>query len=291
VPGDVQVLELGRGSLVRWTESEVGHLDPSRFHEPRLIEYPSLDGRRIPALVFEPSAARPHGVVVFIHGGPEGQARPRFNPLVEYLVSELGLSVIQPNVRGSTGYGRSYTLLDNAERREDSVKDIGALLDWIAQQPELDAQHVGVMGGSYGGYMTLATATNFPERIAAAIDVVGISNFVTFLESTKEYRRDLRRVEYGDEREPAMRDLLQRISPLSKASAIRAPLFVVQGQNDPRVPLAEAEQIVRKVREQGREVWYMLAADEGHGFQKKENRDAYTAAAAQFLERQLVQRR
>jgi dipeptidyl aminopeptidase/acylaminoacyl peptidase len=291
VPGDAYVLDLARNRLTRWTESETGQLDPSTFHEPRLIEYATFDGKQIPALVVEPSGSQPHGVLISIHGGPEGQSRPRFNALVEYLVSELGLSVIQPNVRGSTGYGRSYTLLDNAERREDSVRDIGALLDWISKQPQLDGRRVAVMGGSYGGYMTLATATNYPDRIAAAIDLVGISNFVTFLESTKEYRRDLRRVEYGDERQPAMRELLERISPLTNAAKIRAPLFVVQGQNDPRVPLAEAEQIVRKVREQGREVWYMLAADEGHGFQKKENRDAFTAAAVQFLERQLVQPR
>lgn len=275
-------------ALTRWTASEVGGLDPGRFHEPGVIEYPSFDGRRIPALVYTPEGAGPHPVLVSIHGGPEGQSRPFFNPLNEYLVSELGMAVVLPNVRGSTGYGRAYTLLDNGERREDSVKDIGALLDWIGTQPQLDGGRVGVSGGSYGGYMALATGAAFPSRVAAVVDVVGISNFVTFLESTKEYRRDLRRVEYGDERIPAMREFLQRISPLENSAKIVAPLFVAQGKNDPRVPLSEAEQIVEKLRAQGREVWFMLAADEGHGFQKKANRDAFAAAAVAFYREHLL---
>jgi dipeptidyl aminopeptidase/acylaminoacyl peptidase len=302
--GDVYVLDLAAppgaansaaappgATLTRWTESELGGLDPAKFHAPRLIEYPSFDGRKIPALVYEPDSVGPHPVVMSIHGGPEGQSRPFFNPLNEYLVSELGISVILPNVRGSTGYGRAYTLLDNGERREDSVKDIGALLDWIGAQPRFDAGRVAVSGGSYGGYMSLATGATFGSRIAAVVDVVGISNFVTFLESTKEYRRDLRRVEYGDERVPAMREFLERVSPLHNADKIVAPLFVAQGANDPRVPPSEAEQIVKKVREGGREVWYMLAGDEGHGFQKKVNRDAYAAATTQFFEKHLLAKR
>jgi dipeptidyl aminopeptidase/acylaminoacyl peptidase len=292
--GDVHVLDLAtkaRRALTRWTESELGGLDPLKFHAPQLIEYPSFDGRKIPALVYAPDSAGPHPVVMAIHGGPEGQSRPFFNPLNEYLVSELGIAVVLPNVRGSTGYGRAYTLLDNGERREDSVKDIGALLDWIGAQSRFDSSRVAVSGGSYGGYMSLATGATFGSRVAAVVDVVGISNFVTFLESTKEYRRDLRRVEYGDERVPGMREFLERISPLHNADKIVAPLFVAQGANDPRVPLSEAEQIVKKVREGGREVWYMLAADEGHGFQKKVNRDAFAAATTQFFERHLLAKR
>jgi len=286
--GDVHVLDLSRGALTRWTDSEAGGLDPAQFHVPELIEFTSFDARKIPALVYRPAGPGPHPVVVSIHGGPEGQSRPYFNALNEYLVSELGIAVVLPNVRGSTGYGRAYTLLDNGERREDSVKDIGELLDWIGEQPDLDPKRVGVVGGSYGGYMSLATGAMFADRVAAVIDVVGISNFVTFLESTKEYRRDLRRVEYGDERVPEMRAFLERISPLNNSSKITAPLFVAQGKNDPRVPLSEAEQIVAKLRAEGREVWYMLAADEGHGFQKKANRDAFTAAATLFFERHLL---
>jgi dipeptidyl aminopeptidase/acylaminoacyl peptidase len=292
--GDVHVLDLNpkaRPALTRWTESELGGLDPAKFHSPQLIEYPSFDGRKIPALVYEPDSAGPHPVVMAIHGGPESQSRPLFNPLNEYLVSELGIAVVLPNVRGSTGYGRAYTLLDNGERREDSVKDVGALLDWIGSQSRFDPSRVAVSGGSYGGYMSLATGAMFGSRVAAVVDVVGISNFVTFLESTKEYRRDLRRVEYGDERVPAMREFLERISPLHNSDKIVAPLLVAQGANDPRVPLSEAEQIVAKVREGGREVWYMLAGDEGHGFQKKVNRDAFAAATTQFFERHLLAKR
>ena len=286
--GDVHVIDLGKNSVTRWTDSETGGLDAARFHEPRTIEYRSFDGRMIPAFVYEPQGAGPHPVVINIHGGPEGQSRPLFNALSEYLVSELGIAVILPNVRGSIGYGRTYTLADNAERREDSVRDIGGLLDWIAAEPRFDAKHVAVSGGSYGGFMSLASGAMFGDRIAAVVDMVGISNFVTFLERTKEYRRDLRRVEYGDERVPAMRDFLERISPLTNSTKITAPLFVAQGANDPRVPLSEAEQIVAKLRAEGREVWYMLAADEGHGFQKKLNRDAFTVASAAFFERQLL---
>ena len=289
---DVFTLELaGSRTLTRWTESEIGGLDPNAFHEPRVVEVQSFDGRKVPAFVYEPNGPGPHPVVISIHGGPEGQYRPYFTALNEYLVSELGIAVVAPNVRGSTGYGRAYTLLDNGDKREDAVKDIGALLDWVAAQPQFDARRVAVSGGSYGGYMSLAVGAAFGERIAAVVDVVGISNFVTFLESTKEYRRDLRRVEYGDERDPAMRQFLERISPLNNADKIVAPLFVAQGKNDPRVPLAEAEQIVQKVRSTGREVWYMLAGDEGHGFQKKVNRDAYAAATVQFLERHLSSRK
>ncbi|MFO0726067.1 MAG: alpha/beta fold hydrolase [Myxococcota bacterium] len=286
-PGDAWVLELTHGKSTRWTECEVGGLDPSTFHEPELIEVKSFDGKMIPAFLTRPSTPGPHPVVISIHGGPEAQARPYFSPFWEFLVSELGVAVLTPNVRGSTGYGRAYTLLDNGEKREDSVKDIGAFLDWIQTQPELDASRVAVFGGSYGGFMVLASAAMFPDRIRAAVDVVGISNFVTFLESTKEYRRDLRRVEYGDERVPAMREFLTRISPTTNAHRITAPLFIVQGANDPRVPRAEAAQMAAAVRANKKDVWTMLAADEGHGFQKKENRDAYQEATVLFLMKNL----
>ena len=191
-------------------------------------------------------------------------------------------------MRGSSGYGKSYLALDNAEKREDSVKDIGALLDWIARQPELDAARVGVIGGSYGGYMTLATLTNYPERVRAGVDVVGISHFGTFLKNTESYRRDLRRAEYGDERDPAMAAVFERISPLRNASKIRAPLFVAQGRNDPRVPYTEAEQIVKAVRANGQPVWYLEYADEGHGFRKKANSDYFNAATVLFWQQHLL---
>ncbi len=191
-------------------------------------------------------------MLIDIHGGPEGQARPGFLGRLNYLTSELGITLIFPNVRGSTGYGKAYMKLDDGMLREGAVKDIGALLDWIAQQPDLDKSRVGVIGGSYGGFMSLAVQTAYNDRIKAGIDIVGISNFVSFLKNTQSYRRDLRRAEYGDERDPKMREFLERISPLSSVSKIHTPILIVQGQNDPRVPLSEAQQILAAVRNEWR---------------------------------------
>lgn len=286
-PGDAFSYDLGRGKLERWTESEIGGLPRSRFVEPSLVRFTSFDGRSIPAFYYAAKAEGPRPVVVWIHGGPEMQARPEFSPLIQYLVTESKISVLVPNVRGSDGYGKSYLLLDNGDKREDSVKDIGALLDWVKKQPELDAKRVAVLGGSYGGYMVLASLTHFSERIAAGVDIVGISNFITFLEKTSAYRRDLRRAEYGDERDPKMRAVLERISPTTNVGKIKSALFVAHGLNDPRVPAAEAEQIVAAVRKTGKDVWYMLAKNEGHGFTKKENRDTFSLLAVLFLEKHL----
>ncbi|MBM4209602.1 MAG: S9 family peptidase, partial [Gammaproteobacteria bacterium] len=289
-PRDVWTYEIESNQATRWTSSEMGLVDPARLSPTQVFRYPTWDRvsgapRRIPALIQKPAKAGRHPVVIDIHGGPEGQSRPGYSPFLQYLTAELGYAVIQPNVRGSTGYGRSYTMLDNGRLREDSVRDIGSLLVWIAAQPDLDANRVVVMGGSYGGYMVLASLIAYGDRLQGGIDVVGISNFVTFLTNTAGYRRDLRRVEYGDERDPSMRAFLRRISPLERASAIRRPLLVVQGLNDPRVPASESEQLVKKVREQAGEVWYLAAKDEGHGFRKKNNRDFYLKTAATFLER------
>jgi dipeptidyl aminopeptidase/acylaminoacyl peptidase len=285
--GDVYTYDLRRRAVTRWTESEMGGLPKSRLVEPELVRFKSFDGREIPAFYYKPAGPGPFPVLISIHGGPEAQARPSFSPPTQYLVTESRMAVLVPNVRGSSGYGKSYLNLDNGMLREDSVKDIGALLDWIATRPELDAKRVGVFGGSYGGYMVLASLVHFGNRITAGTDIVGISNFVTFLESTAEYRRDLRRVEYGDERDPAMRAHLEKISPLGRAGEIRSALFVAQGQNDPRVPVGEAEQIVAAVRGAGQDVWYMLAKNEGHGFQKKENRDLYLQLMVLFFEKHL----
>ncbi|MGB0132561.1 S9 family peptidase [Dokdonella sp.] len=295
-PSDAYVVGLADASLTRWTMSEVGGLDTSKFASPTLIRYPTFDKvkgklRTIPAFYYRPVGASADSklpVVINIHGGPEGQATPYFSSTTQYMVDQLGVAVIYPNVRGSSGYGKSYLQLDNAAKREDSVKDIGALLDWIAEQPGLDASRVAVFGGSYGGYMVLATMTNYPERIRAGIDIVGISHFGTFLNNTEEYRRDLRRAEYGDERDPKMQAVFARISPLNNAGKIRAPLFVAQGKNDPRVPWTEAEQIVKAVRGNDQPVWYLLFNDEGHGFRKKTNSDYFTAASMLFLEKYLL---
>jgi dipeptidyl aminopeptidase/acylaminoacyl peptidase len=227
-------------------------------------------------------------VIINIHGGPEGQFQPGYLGQNNYLINELGCAILFPNVRGSEGYGKTFLDLDNGFKREDSVKDIGALLDWIAQQPDLDKSRVMVTGGSYGGYMTLACMMHFNDRLRCGLDVVGISNFVTFLENTQGYRRDLRRVEYGDEREPKMREFLTRISPTTHASKITKPMFIVQGKNDPRVPFTEATQMVEVIRKNNGPVWYLEAADEGHGFAKKGNRDIQFAATVLFIKEHLI---
>lgn len=302
-PLDVYSYDADTRRLERWTASETGGLDASRFAVPRLVRYPTFDvggaagagqggaRRTIPAFVYSPAADRFPGrrpVYINIHGGPEAQTRPSFLSSLNYLVDELGVAIVMPNVRGSSGYGKTYLSLDNAEKREDSVKDIGALLDWIATQPDLDASRVMVAGGSYGGYMTLAVMTHYSPRLACGFDTVGISNFVTFLEHTQAYRRDLRRVEYGDERDPTMRAFLESIAPVRHAGEIRKPLLVAAGANDPRVPASESDQIAAAVESNGVPVWYVLAKDEGHGFQKKANADYLRTVSIVFLETYLL---
>jgi len=282
--GDVWTWSVADGELTRWTASEVGPVDASTFVTPELVRFPSFDGLSVPAFVYRPTGVdgrRP--VIIDIHGGPEGQSRPGFNPTYQQWVADLDAVVIVPNVRGSTGYGKAYVAMDNGPLRQDSVRDIGALLDWIATQPDLDPERVVVHGGSYGGFMVLASLAAYSDRLAGAVDIVGISNFVSFLENTEGYRRDLRRAEYGDERDPAMRAVFDQISPLNLTDRMTRPLLVIQGANDPRVPRSEAEQIVRAVREDGRPVWYLLAMDEGHGFRKKSNADAQAEVTNLFL--------
>lgn len=293
-PGDVFAVDLGDSSVERWTFSEVGGLDSQKFIEPELIHYQTFDKengkpREIPAFVYRPEKQDgPVPVLINIHGGPESQFQPYFSSLTQYMVKELGIAVVCPNVRGSAGYGKTYVKLDNGYLREDSVKDIGSLLDWIAKDEGLDAGRVAVMGGSYGGYMTLASLTHYSDRLRCGVDNVGISNFVTFLNNTQGYRRDLRRVEYGDERDPKMRAFMEKIAPANNASKIKVPLFVIQGKNDPRVPVTEAEQMVEEVRRSGGDVWYLMAEDEGHGFRKKNNRDYYLQAVVLFLQKYLI---
>ncbi len=288
--GDVFSYNLATNELTRWTNGNNPQLNTSEFVEPRLIKWRSFDEREITGFQYQPPAKftgkRP--VIVNIHGGPEAQARPGFIGRNNYFVSELGVAMIYPNVRGSEGFGKTFLKLDNGMNREDSVKDIGALLDWIAQQPDLDASRVMITGGSYGGYMTFASSVHFADRIASSVSVVGISNFVTFLERTESYRRDLRRVEYGDERDPAMRAFLESISPLKSVDKITKPLFVVAGLNDPRVPYTEAEQIVATLKKQGTPVWFLMARDEGHGFAKKPNADYQFYATVEFAKQTLL---
>jgi len=283
-PGDVWSWDVVQGGLTRWTRSEVGPLDPATFVTPDLVRYPTFDDLQIPAFVYRPNGtAGRRPVIIDIHGGPESQARPGFSANYQQWVADLGAAVIVPNVRGSSGYGKTWLAADNGPLRQDSVRDIGALLDWIATQPDLDPERVVVHGGSYGGFMVLASLAAYSDRLAGAVNIFGIANFVSFLQNTEAYRRDLRRVEYGDERDPAMRAVFERISPLNLTDAMTAPLLVIQGANDPRVPQSESEQIVSAVRAEGRPVWYLLAPNEGHGFRKKFNSDGQAEVTNLFF--------
>ena len=282
---DVWVVDVPDGEPRRLTRSSTAGISPSTFRRPKVVRYPSFDGREIPALFHEPggaSFANEAPVIVNVHGGPESQSRPLFAPVTQYLLGR-GYAVFAPNVRGSTGYGKAYTHLDDVELRMDSVKDLAHAAQWLRQRGH---EKIAVMGGSYGGFMVLAALTEYPELWTAGVDIVGIANLVTFLENTGSYRRALREPEYGSlERD---REFLESISPIHKAEEITAPLMVIHGKNDPRVPVGEAEQIVEKVRENGGAVEYLLYEDEGHGLAKLKNRlDAYPKIAA-FLDRHLA---
>jgi len=288
-PGDAYSLDVTTGKLERWTISETA-VKTDAFPEPELVRWKSFDGRMISGFLYRPPAKftgkRP--VLIEIHGGPEGQSRPDFLGRYNYYLNELGIAVILPNVRGSTGYGKAFTKLDNGFLREGTYKDINALLDWIGTRPDMDSGRVAVTGGSYGGHMTLAVSTFYSGRIRCSIDVVGPSNLVTFLEHTEAYRRDLRRVEYGDERDPKMREFLERIAPMNNVEKIKKPMMVVAGKNDPRVPVTESDQIVAALKKQGTPVWYVMARDEGHGFQKKANADYQFYTTVEFLQEYLL---
>ncbi|MEH3041284.1 MAG: prolyl oligopeptidase family serine peptidase [Sphingomonas paucimobilis] len=286
--GDVWSWAVTGGQLTRWTVSELGELDPKALAEPELVRFRSFDGLSVPAFVYRPKGV-PAGtrtpVIIDIHGGPEAQTRPVWNYGAQYFADVLKATVILPNVRGSDGYGKRYLNLDNAAKREDSVKDIGALLDWIGTQPDLDPARVAVYGQSYGGYMSLAVMTHYSDRLVGGVERYGISNWNTFLQNTEAYRRDNRRAEYGDERVSEMRAVLTRISPITNVARITKPMLVMQGANDPRVPQSESDQVVARLRANGNDTWYVLFADEGHGFQKKPNNDLRREVETVFLRR------
>ena len=290
-PNDVYSLNLTTGKLDRWTYSETGGLNASGFIEPELIHWKSSDGLDVTGWLYKPNPQKFPGrrpIIVNIHGGPEGQARPGFMARNNYYLDEMGVALVFPNVRGSTGFGKTYSLMDNGFKREGTYEDIKALLQWIKQQPTLDGDKILVTGGSYGGHMTLATATRYNNMICCSIDIVGISNLVTFLEHTEAYRRDLRRVEYGDERDPKMREFLERIAPMNHVKEITKPMFVIAGANDPRVPKSEADQMVGALQQNGTTVWYMVGKNEGHGFSKKKNQDFQFYTTVQFIQQYLL---
>ncbi len=280
-------------AVTRWTRSETGGLDAADNVAPELVEIESFDGEKMSGFLYRPDPARHKGkrpLIINIHGGPEGQATPRFLGRNNYLVNELGVAIFYPNVRGSTGFGKRFVSLDNGPwRRENSVLDIGAFLDHLRKDRHIDRKRIAVTGGSYGGYMTLASMLRYDKKLKAGLEIVGISSFVTFLENTQAYRRDLRRVEYGDERIPEQRAKLEEISPLVRASEISIPLMVVTGANDPRVPASEADQIVAAVRANDRPAWHLLAENEGHGFRKKANADYQFWASLMFWQKYLLE--
>ncbi|ELZ37971.1 peptidase S9 prolyl oligopeptidase active site domain protein [Halorubrum saccharovorum DSM 1137] len=280
---NVYVVDATTGETERWTAASTAGIPPDTFVEPELVHYPTFDGREIPAFFSVPETEPPEAgypVVVDIHGGPESQRRPSFASVKQYLLNN-GYAVFEPNVRGSSGYGKAYSALDDVEKRMDSVADVRAGVEWLHDHPEVDPDRVVAMGGSYGGFMVLAALTEYPDLWAAGVDVVGIANFVTFLENTGDWRRELREAEYGSLDED--REFLESISPINNIEAIESPLFVLHGANDPRVPVGEAEQIVERAREQGVPVRKLIFDDEGHGFSKLENRIEAYRAVVDFL--------
>jgi dipeptidyl aminopeptidase/acylaminoacyl peptidase len=289
-PTDVYSYDTQTGKLDRWTFSETGGINAESFSEAELIRWKSFDGRMISGFIYRPPARfkgkRP--VIIGLHGGPQTQTRPSFGGRIHYYINELGTAIIYPNVRGSSGYGKTFLKLDNGFQREDAHKDVGALLDWIKTQPSLDADRVMVFGESYGGYLALAVAANYSNRIRAASSTAGPSNLVTYLQNSDEWVRELQRVEFGDERDPKIREFLNRIAPLNNVQKIKAPLFIVQGKNDTLVPPTESEQLVNAVRKNGTPVWYLAAKDEGHGFIRKTNRDFQFYSAVLFVKEYLL---
>jgi len=287
---DAYSFDVHGDKLTRWTSSETGGLDANKFQDEQLIKWKTFDGREISGWLTMPPAkfTGPRPVMIDIHGGPEGQARPIFQGRYNYFINELGIAVIEPNVRGSTGFGKTFMKLDNGILRADTYKDIGALLDWIGTQPTLNAKKIMVTGGSYGGHMTYAVSYAYADRIACSLPVVGITNLVTLLENTSGYRRDLRRVEYGDERDPAVRKVLEDIAPINHASEITKPIFIVAGQNDPRVPITEATRFEAKIKNTNPNTWFLIGKDEGHGFAKKKNRDYQMYATVLFMQKFLL---
>ncbi len=289
---DVWSLDPKTMQLTRWTQSETGGLDASVNVEPRIVRTKSFDGLEVSGLLYLPDPAKFPGkrpLIVSVHGGPEGQSVAGFLGRGNYYLNELGIGLFYPNVRGSTGFGKTFVSLDNGPfKREDSVKDMAALIDAVRADPAVDAGRVGLTGGSYGGYMCYAAAVQLKDKLTATQCTVAISNFVSFLENTNPYRRDLRRVEYGDERVPAQREKLMAISPLTRVGEIEKPMFVVTGANDPRVPKSEADQMVAAIRAKGGEAWHLVAADEGHGFAKKANSDYAFLAQLVFWRKHLL---
>jgi len=287
-PRDAYVLDIASAHVAQWTLSEPGSVDVAKFVTPRLTQYPTFDRqdgvtRQLPVYVFEPAGGSPHPTLIVFHGGPQAQFRPGFDPWIQYLVNELGVAVVAPNIRGSSGYGKTYLALDDGTQRDDVIKDLGSLIVWVDSQSDFDARHLVVAGAGYGGYLALTALANYGDRLSGGVDLGGMSDLISFLTTTAPYGQGLLRAEYGDERDTDMRAFLRRISPLTNADRISRPLLVVQGKNDPTVSLSESDQMVNRLRSHGGQVWFLEATDEGPDFFKQENRLAYYEAFAMFL--------
>jgi dipeptidyl aminopeptidase/acylaminoacyl peptidase len=286
-PRDAYVLEVASNHLEAWTQSEPGPVNAANFAAPRLLQFPTFDEqdgrpRQIPVYVYQPATLGPHPVLIALEDGPPSQFRPSYEPWYQYLVNELGFAVVAPNLRGASGYGKTYRALGSGLLREDAIKDLGALLVWLGAQPGFDAKHVVISGEHYGGTLALAALVNYSERLRGGVDFGGITDFIGFLSNAAAYDQAGERAQYGDERDPDVRAYLKRLSPLTNADRITRPVLIVQGRNDARVA-AQSEQMLNMLRSRGGVVWY-LQADEGRAFQSRVNRDAYYQAFAQFLQ-------
>ena len=289
-PNDVYSLDAGTGKVERWAKGFIGQVDAEKLPKPELIRWKSFDGRLISGFLYRPAGVSPgkRPVIIDIYGGPEEQSRPGFGYEDNYFINELGVVKIYPNVRGSTGYGKTFANLDNGKLRMNAIKDVGALLDWVKSQPDLDADRVMVQGVSYGGYVALSVAADYGGRIRAALSDSGPTNLATSLEGTAGWRRDLKRLEYGDERDPGMREFLDRSAPVNNVDKMKKPMMIIQGGNDQRVPAGEAGRLARALKNKGVAVWYLLAKDEGHDWSRQGNLDYRLYAMALFVREQLL---
>jgi dipeptidyl aminopeptidase/acylaminoacyl peptidase len=287
-PRDAYVLDVAGNRLEPWTASESGPFDRTKFVVPRLTQFPTFDrldgkSREVPLYIYEPVSPGVHPVLIVLHDGPDARFRPTFDPWIQYVVNELGFAVLAPNVRGSAGYGKSFGALARGAEREDAIKDVGALLVWLALDSHFDKTHVIVSGTGYGGYMALAALVNYGERLRGAVAMAPITDFIGFVSGTAPESRGAAREEYGDERDADGRMFLRRISPLSNADRITRPVLIAHGKNDRGVPIAQSDQLVNRLRARNQTVWYLKAMDEGGSFARWQDREAYYRAFAEFL--------
>ena len=283
IPGDLYLANLDSGAVRRVFASNYDGLDPESLVMPESVRLPARDGVEVQGLLYRPEGVEKPPVVFMVHGGPTAQARPTYNSTAQYLLSK-GIAVFQTNVRGSTGFGRTYTTLDDQEKRTDSVRDLVDMLDYLEADGRVDTSRAAVMGGSYGGYMVNAVLSEYPDAFDAGVALFGVGDWVAALEVASPQLKASDVVEYGDIGDPAVRDFHASISPVAKADRIRVPVLYSHGAMDPRIDKAETEIMVRALRENSVRADYVLFPDEGHGWRKLDNRLFYERVQAEFLE-------